>query len=117
MKDAKQEHYQDEEYVAQPAKWARQRMKFHTTASELKVERMRDTLYQIQNPEEHVQQRAALFGHFPFEPEATIDEEGKLTASANPWAAQWVNDKTAAECGPRVHRDPRPELGGQGGEH
>ena len=40
--------------------------------------------------------RTALFGTFPFEDYETLNDQGQLNSSANPWAVQYVEDLQAA---------------------
>eukprot|EP00974_Lingulodinium_polyedra_P029024 2797732-Lingulodinium_polyedra.AAC.1 len=50
-------------------------------------------------PEQSAQLLVALFSKFDFEVKETVDEEGRLTQSANSWAKQWEADLLSlAEC-------------------
>ncbi len=68
-------------------------MKEPTVESALLVERLKWLREQANNPEEHAQMNAAVFGHFEMlEKAPTLLPNGMVHPLANPWAKQTERD-------------------------
>jgi hypothetical protein len=67
-------------------------MSMNIVESECLIDRINWLKHQAKNPENNLQLRAAVFGHYDWEENPTIDEEGFVNHTANSFARQWEQD-------------------------
>eukprot|EP00971_Amphidinium_carterae_P061491 1217141-Amphidinium_carterae.1 len=84
-------------YKAKSNVWVLHQLHLLPTEDVLRIRRLKWLQQQVLFPSSSTLLRAVTFGHFSWEPSATL-VDGRLSERANPWALQWDADVQALQA-------------------